>query len=884
MRRMTYRLLFLLGMWCQSIAAQEATEDLLPSYSITGCRYWFDHSVNVVQTTYTGGKVVLDVSQLEEGFHTLHYQILDSRGGASPARTAPFYRIQASDETFKDYTIKSVRYWFDKDYTPREVAYTSGVSNIDVSALEEGFHTLHYQVIDSKGESSPSRTSSFFRLQSNDETFKDYAIKTVRYWFDKDYTPREVAYTSGVSNIDVSAFEEGFHTLHYQVIDSKGESSPSRTSSFFRLQSNDETFKDYAIKTVRYWFDKDYTPREVAYTSGVSNIAVSSLEEGFHTLHYQVIDSKGESSPTRTSSFFRLQPVTEKFKDYKVQTVRYWYDNDVTTVKTEAYDSGIKTLDLSHLGEGQHTLCYQVITDDGQVSPARSVSIDRRLYDIYVSQPTIYSADIIDADPLYAQKPDLKLHYQTDNQDVRGHLTIDAGTTLSLGKFVQTSHWGSKNDGNKYTKAGAEYYHPTTLLNNGFARADSVIIKHDLYRDRWHFISLPFNANVSDIVVPGDTYWALREYDGEARAAGQMTETWKNLYNGDQMEAGRGYILQLTKDGQDKTSCFTFKALNDTKKNSIFTADDVTTQLLEHQSEFAHNRSWNLVGNPYPCFFDTRCISQEGNIIVWNGNGYSAYSLSDDNYVLMPFEAFFIQKPLNADAITFEKDGRQHTHEAEGKSAARRKIDTVKASNRKILNFTVTDGIDTDRARVVINEQASSNFEIGRDAPKFMETQPQSVQLYSSESGVDYAINERPEDDGIMAFSVYAPTEGNYSFTIEGDADNMTVTDTETGLSWNLADGDYQFTATEGMHKNRLLVSLTGRTTAISNIDASEDGGIQVYGSLLLFHFPSAKHVKVYSLDGRMLYNEVTCQSSLKVAQGVYVVDIEGKIIKTMVK
>ena len=955
MRIRILQLLLFLGLCCQLLLAQDATEGITSAYSIAGCRYWFDNSTEVTQTDYVSGKIAIDVSKLEEGFHTLHYQILDSRGQVSPARTTPFFRLQTVDEEFKDYTISTVRYWFDKDYTPKEVAYTRGTSSIDVSALEEGFHTLHYQVIDSKGETSPSRTSSFFRLQAEDEKFKDYSISTVRYWFDKDYTPKEVAYnsgtsaidvsaleegfhtlhyqvidskgetspsrtssffrlqaeaekfkdstistvrywfdkdytpkevtyTSGASAIDVSALEEGFHTLHYQVIDSKGETSPSRTSSFFRLQAENEKFKDYTISTVRYWFDKDYTPKEVTYTSGTSAIDVSALEEGFHTLHYQVIDSKGESSPTRTSPFFRLESKEEKFKDYTVQSVNYWIDGDITTMRTENFENGAKVLDLSGLREGVHTLCYQVMTDDGQVSPVRSAVIDRWLYDIYVSDYVEYADTTIARNPLFANKPDLKIHYMPEDTGIRGHLTVDEGTTLSLGKYVQTANWGNKNDASKYTKIGIGYYHPTTLLNNGFMRADGVLVKQNLYRDRWHFISLPFNANINDIEAPVDTYWAIRGYDGDARAAGQLDDTWRDLMSGEQMEASKGYIIQLTREGDDTSAEITFKAVNDTKKNDIFTSDDVTVTLQEHLSEFAHNRSWNLIGNPYPSFYDTRCIGQEGTIIVWNGNGYSAYSLNDDSYILMPFEAFFIQKPLDAEQLSFSKEGRQHTNEVLDRAAARARFKASRAHARRIIKFKLTDGTYTDYSRLVINEGASMGYEMDKDAPKFMELRPQKAQLYSIDSGIMYAINERPQSDGLVTFSIYAPADGEYRFSVDGDVANITLLDTETNRTWALEDGDYVFSATEGKHNARLLVSLTGDATSLSQIETSDDGEMKVVNGQLSFHFSKPKHIKVYRLDGRTLYNKVTDRTSIKLSQGVYVSDINGNTSKIIVK
>ena len=563
-------------------------------------------------------------------------------------------------------------------------------------------------------------------------------------------------------------------------------------------------------------------------------------------------------------------------------------------------------------------MCYQLVTTDGEVSPVYTTTIDRWLYDIYVSKEEAYTDSVVSDNPLFAIRPDLKLHYLTSDVSVRGHLTVDEGTTLSLGKYVQTANWGTQHNNNMYAKTGADYYRPTTLLNmDGFVRADSVMVKQSLYRDRWHFLSLPFNANVADVVVPDGVYYALRSYDGEARALGEMTDTWTNLRHGDTMEAGRGYIVQLTRESSDKTAELTFKALNDPQKNNIFTTADVSTPLEEHQAEFAHNRSWNLVGNPYPSFYDSRYMDQDGTIIVWNGNGYTAYSLSDDSYILMPFEAFFIQKPLDGEALTFGKAGRQHTHDVLTMAASHRKAKPQQ--NRRILNFTLSAVADVaadlqsaDRSRVVINEQASLGYEQDKDAPKFMEPRPQTAQLWSIEGGVQYAINERPVGDGILTFSVYAPTAGEYHFglvdnasqrcssDIVGEASKLcdsegmpgsvsyyeaaTVTDTETGTIWPLADGDYMFTATEGMHHARLVVSLNGETTAIAQVSAYDDGEIKVIDGQLAFSFMREKHIKVFSLDGRTVFNDTVSHANLKLSYGVYLVDIDGKPTNIMVK
>lgn len=767
----------------------------------------------------------------------------------------------------------ALHYWFDDDAS--SVRITDGISStysLDVSSLVDGLHTLHYQVMGSDGVAYSVASALFVKMTDGMGTGQLTARKLM-YWYDDESSLKSLDVTVGIQMLDASALMDGLHTIHFQVIGSDDAAYHVVSALFVKMGSGSET--SLTPNKLLYWFDDEKNIGETEIAEGVQTVDVSHLPEGLHTIHYQVLCNNGKHCPPYSSLFMKMNARSLP----NVQSVRYWFDdNHANYNQTDL--SEVMIVDAANLTEGTHTLYYQLVGDDGQVYPVTSGSFERYYYDIYISKSTEYGDSIVSNDPLFAQEPSLKLHYITDDTNVRGHLTVDEGTTLSLGNYIQTANWGSKNDAGKYTKAGTDYYHPTTLLNNGFMRSDSVMVKQRLYRDRWHFMSLPFTTNVSDIVVPDGTYWALRGYDGEARATGLMNETWRNLRSGDQMVASRGYIVQLTKEETDKTSELTFKAVNDTHKNDIFTKDDVTLPLEEHQSEFAHNRSWNIVGNPYPSFYDTRYIVQSGNIIVWNGNGYSAYSLTDDNYILMPFEAFFIQKPLNADAITFSKEGRQHTYEVLPRAEARRAFNT----NRRCLNFMLTDGIDSDRSRVVINEQAMMGYEADKDAPKFMETRPQIPQLFSVEGGVQYAINERPQGDGLITFSLYVPTDGEYRFAVVGDAADMTVFDTETRTVWSLSDGDYVFIATEGQHDARLIVSINSETTAIAQVNAYDDGEVKVADGQLNFSFLRNKHIKVFSLDGIMLFNDSVSQGCVKVAHGVYVVDIDGKITKIMVK
>lgn len=778
----------------------------------------------------------------------------------------------------------SYRYWFDDDSVATIKPYQGKTTAIDARHLTEGFHILYYQVLGKNGMMSPARAATFYRLSPTGTESGTYVVSNVRYWFDNDTVALHMPYASGSVQIDASQMEEGFHVLHYQVVSSQGIVSPVRSAFFYRLSPNGSETGTYAISSVRYWFDSDTVTHVVPYTAGIAQIDASQTEEGFHVLHYQVVSSQGVVSPTRSASFYRLLPTGDENGTYAITSVRYWIDTE-ENARTASYNKGVINLDLSMVEEGTHTLHYQAITNNGILSPVRSIVFDRYFHDIYIKTYTEYDAATVAQDPMLASKPELKMYYLDSGTTVRGRLTVDEGVTVSLGKYVQTGLLGKIHTEEQYDGEGEEYYHLTTLVNHGFMRADSVLVKERFYKDKWHFISFPFNVNVADIDVPASTFWALRRYDSDSRAADNLDETWVNLQPGEVMEAHKGYILQLTSEHAN-TPELTFKAINDTHKNDLFMSEDVTVGLTEHQSEFPHNRSWNLTGNPYPSFYDTRCMDLTGNIIVWNGKGYSAWSLTDDNYVLMPFEAFFVQKPLDKEEMTFHKEGRQHNLESAREPAVNKAPHRDASCERRLFNLILTDGEWADRSRVVLNEQASMSYEMGVDAAKFMTAEPATPQLYSVESGVKYAINERPLGDGLATFSVVLPHDGEYCLRLGDNScqgEDVLVIDLENGHVGSLQEG-YTFTSSSGTYQGRFIVSFTGDVNGISQVSVFDNGEVGVVNGSVTFGFAQPRRVAIHGMDGKTYFDSVTSSDNVSLHKGIYVIVIDGQPTKIVVK
>ena len=470
-------------------------------------------------------------------------------------------------------------------------------------------------------------------------------------------------------------------------------------------------------------------------------------------------------------------------------------------------------------------------------------------------------------DPDY--RPDIELTYTSNqitdsqgNSDYQhGNLTISGRSKLAVNNFsmVLSPYFKYTKDSNGYY--GNTYLTPTCLIVKGEMRAENVTINLWNATERWQFVSFPFDVKVSDIVpVDSTTSWVIRGHSGAERAAGNTAAVWQNLSADDVLQAGKGYIMQCYKpnDGNNyyEAAQFTVRPLTTTvNRQQIFNADNRTVALEEHLAEFEHNRSWNLIGNPYPSYFDTRFLDFGAPFMVWNSNNqnYEAYSPVDDSYILAPAEAFFVQRPVDQESITFLKDGRQTDRyartlvEEEPASAPQRiraayDSNTHTAAQRTVFNITLAkDGQQADRTRVVINEAATMQYDLSRDAAKFTGTEPAVSQIFTINGATRYAINERPLNNGQALLGLHFGTDGTYTIGLSNQPDGqVTLEDRLTGTKLQLnGTAGYSFTAKAGDSTDRFVLHFDAVATGINAATANE----------------ADHNDDTYTLDGRKVNN-----------------------------
>lgn len=472
-------------------------------------------------------------------------------------------------------------------------------------------------------------------------------------------------------------------------------------------------------------------------------------------------------------------------------------------------------------------------------------------------------------DPDY--RPDIELtvtnnqitdsHDNTDYQ--HGNLTISGRSKLAVNDFsmVLAPYAKYAYKQNYYYNENYRHLRPTSLIVKGEMRAENVTINLWNATNRWQFVSFPFDVKVSDIVpVDSTTSWVIRGHSGAERAAGNAAAVWQNLSADDVLQAGKGYIMQCykpnDKNGNYDAAQFTVRPLTTTvNRQQIFNADNRTVALEEHLAEFEHNRSWNLIGNPYPSYFDTRFLDFGAPFMVWNSNNqnYEAYSPVDDSYILAPAEAFFVQRPVDQESITFLKDGRQTDRyartlvEEEPASAPQRiraayDSNTHTAAQRTVFNITLAkDGQQADRTRVVINEAATMQYDLSRDAAKFTGTEPAVSQIFTINGATRYAINERPLNNGQALLGLHFGTDGTYTIGLSNQPDGqVTLEDRLTGTKLQLnGTAGYSFTAKAGDSTDRFVLHFDAVATGINAATANE----------------ADRNDDTYTLDGRKVNN-----------------------------
>ena len=335
----------------------------------------------------------------------------------------------------------------------------------------------------------------------------------------------------------------------------------------------------------------------------------------------------------------------------------------------------------------------------------------------------------------------------------------------------------------------------------------------------WHYVCMPFDVKRSDITpLHEGRAIAVRYYDSESRATNGASGNWKDVPADSVLHMGKGYIFRINNGG------FVELPATEETHNAIFRSDAISTPLKEYAAVESANAGWNFVGNPYPCFYDIYYMDFAAPITVWNisNRTYNAYSAADDEFVLMPSQAFFVQKPSLVDAITFNPAGRQINKTIDHSALAMRRAARSKQVQRKLVDVALTCADRTDRTRVVVNANASDDFCADNDAVKMMAYEG-TPQIYTIAGADQLAVNEGAHRNGSVALGMYLPADDTYTIAI--DRDELGAKLLDYGVAVEMP---YTFSAAEGYQDDRFTLTFEAPTTGINTVatDAKTDDAI----------------------------------------------------------
>lgn len=336
----------------------------------------------------------------------------------------------------------------------------------------------------------------------------------------------------------------------------------------------------------------------------------------------------------------------------------------------------------------------------------------------------------------------------------------------------------------------------------------------------WHYVCMPFDVKRSEITPLNEgRAIAVRYYDSESRATNGASGNWKDVPADSVLHMGKGYIFRINSSG------FVELPATEETHNAIFRSEAVTTPLVQYPAVESANAGWNFVGNPYPCYYDIYHMDFAAPITVWSisNRTYSAYSAADDEFVLMPSQAFFVQKPELVDAITFQPAGRQINKTIDHSAWAMRRAARSKQVQRKLVDVALTCADRTDRTRVVVNANASDDFCADNDAVKMMAYEG-TPQIYTIAGADQLAVNEGAHRDGSVALGMYLPADDAY--TIAVDRDELGVKLLDYGVEVEMP---YTFSAAEGYLDDRFTLTFEAPTTGINTVATDADADNAIY-------------------------------------------------------
>ena len=284
--------------------------------------FWFNDDVRKkTEIPVSAGEFQIDVSELENQLHHVHYIFLDDEENATSPLTA--YFLKSADNRSE----ATYHYWTDNNSdNVKSGKCSGGVMMLDMSGEKNGFHVLHLQG-GMDGDFSQPTTRMFIKVPQTEGVG---SLSCLCYVDGELFKQESVPTSGGVVDwtLDVSLLSNGFHSIQVQVVTPSGAATSVHESFFFRTTMSGELGN---MKLVYNVDGGEYKYQTGDFGTGVFHfdIDVSALKDGLHRLNYMLMSETGTSTKM-SSSFFVKTPLGGP----GVANYKYWInENEDDAVK-----------------------------------------------------------------------------------------------------------------------------------------------------------------------------------------------------------------------------------------------------------------------------------------------------------------------------------------------------------------------------------------------------------------------------------------------------------------------------------------------------------------------------------------------------------------------
>ena len=397
---------------------------------------------------------------------------------------------------------------------------------------------------------------------------------------------------------------------------------------------------------------------------------------------------------------------------------------------------------------------------------------------------------------------------------------------------------------------------------------DAVYLDVRIDPTNWHYISLPYDCNVSDITFStGDpavlgTDYLLKWYNGEKRAATQSGGCWEMVASDAVLKKGLGYIIAIPGDGKVKRE-FRFPMANDVITDDL--EDKTVTGLYgygcdkDYNTVRANHRGWNLLGNPYLMPYQSSIenpvlngeIVEDHSTDPWDGhykfkdpvndlryivepvnNGWSEYKqVAITNYPMKQFSCYFVQiggsDPEAIQGVNFSQSRVTGRSSIVRRAAAEYEEEEDTHPVWCAVDLTNSNN-ETDETTMLISNDFTDGYDIMNDLVKMRGDYYQYAQitkrpvLASRNSEGEMAFNALPDASAAagIPLNYFAAYQGDYTISFNDkygreEIQSVELFDATTQQYYDLLTEPYSFTTTKGNNTNRftLYVSVERKKT-----------------------------------------------------------------------